>query len=245
MDRWENDQRFQGGAKRIQRGDELGRQVEDDSAQGPVVRAKNADYRGWCPFCVAGKGKSESHRRMEASRDHGHPELHLDYAYMGREAEDRASPILVRKFSKDCWSVTHPVPCKGTQHRWIVGRLVNDVIMSGVQTLVIKSDQEASILDVKNALMIELRSIEGCNVMPEEPQVGVSAGNAVVERSVWEMQSTTRSLIAYAEWVHNTTFEPGSAILAWAVEYSGQVVSRFQRSVSDGKTAYEYRKQNS
>ena len=76
-------------------------------------------------------------------------------AFMGREAEDRASPMLVGKCSKDRWLVTHPVPCTGTQHRWIVGNLVNDMIMSGVQTLVIKSDQEASILDVKNALMRE------------------------------------------------------------------------------------------
>ena len=91
-----------GGRERTQREDELQRQVEDDSAQGPVVRAKrpssapsmdewdghlaagHAEYRGWCPFCVAGKGKSETHRRMEASRDHGHPELRLDYAYMVR-----------------------------------------------------------------------------------------------------------------------------------------------------------------
>ena len=79
--------------------------------------------------------------------------------------------------------------------------------------------------------------------MPEEPPpVGASAANAVIERSVWEMQSTTRALVAYAEWVHGTVFEPGSAILTWAVEFSGQVVSRFQRSVSDGKTAYERRK---
>ena len=70
---------------------------------------------------------------MEASRDHGHPKLHMDYAYVGREAEDRASPILVGKFSMDRWLITHPVPCKGTQHRWIIGKLVNEVIMSGVQ----------------------------------------------------------------------------------------------------------------
>ena len=129
--------RVPGGRERTQREDELQRQVEDDSAQGPVVRAKkapsalrmdewdgqlaagDAEYRGWCPFCVAGKGKSEPHRRIEASRDRGHPELHLDCCYMGREAEDRASPILVGKFSKDGWLVNHPV---------------NDVIMS-VQSL--------------------------------------------------------------------------------------------------------------
>ena len=60
------------------------------------------------------------------------------------------------------------MPCKGTQHRWIVGKLGNDVTMSGVQTLVIKSDQEVAIMDVKNALMRELKSIEGFKVTPEE-----------------------------------------------------------------------------
>ena len=74
--------------------------------------------------------------------------------------------------------------------------------MSGVQTLVVKFDQEASIVDVKNALMRELRGVEGLTVMPEESLVGASAANAVIERSVWEMQSTTRAFVAYAEWVH-------------------------------------------
>ena len=72
---------------------------------------------------------------------------------MGRETEDRALPLLVGKFSKDRWLVTSTVPCKGTQHRWIVDKLVNDVIMSGVQTLVVKSSQEASIIDVQNSLI--------------------------------------------------------------------------------------------
>ena len=99
---------------------------------------------------------------------------------MGRETEDRASPILLGKFSKDRWLITHPVPCKSTQHRWIIGKLVNDVIMSGVQTLVVKSDQEASIVIVKNALLRELRTVMS--------PVGASAANAMIERSVWEMQ---------------------------------------------------------
>ena len=50
---------------------------------------------------------------------------------------------------------------------------------------------------------------------------------------------TTRAIVAYAEWVHETMFEPGSAILAWTVEFSGHVV------VSDGKIRYERRKQKS
>ena len=65
-----------GGRERTQREDELQRQVEDDSAQGPVVSAKSpssapsmdewdghlaaghAEYRGWCPFCVAAKERA-------------------------------------------------------------------------------------------------------------------------------------------------------------------------------------------
>ena len=115
----------QGGRERTEREEQLQRQTDGDAAQGPVVKAKNApsapsldewdghlaaghaEYRGWCPFCVASKGKSEAHRRMEASRDHVYPELHLDYAYMDREAQVRASPTRMGKFSKDRWLITH------------------------------------------------------------------------------------------------------------------------------------------
>ena len=125
-------------------------------------------------------------------------ELHSDYAFFGRETEDRASPILVGRFSKGRWLITHRVPRTSTQHQWIVGKLVNDVIMSGVQTLVVKSDQEVSIVNVKNSLMRELHGVEGFTVVPEESPVGASAANAVIEKSVWEMQSTTRETVAYS-----------------------------------------------
>ena len=165
---------------------------------------------------------------MEASRDHVHPELHLDYACMGREAEDRASPMLVGRFSKDRWLITHTCAvqrysasldhwktCERRDHEW------------RAQTLMVRSDQEVSIVDVKNSLMKELRGVEGLIVMPEE--------SALIERSVWEMQSTTRAIVAYAEWVHEIVFEPGSAILAWAVEFSGQVSASFKEAFRIGR----------
>ena len=98
-----------GRRERIEREEQLQRHIEGDAAQGPVVKAKkvpstpsmdesdghftagHAEYRGWCQFCVAGKGKSEAHRRIEASRDHGEPKLRRDYAYVGRE--DRGQRI--------------------------------------------------------------------------------------------------------------------------------------------------------
>ena len=103
----------------------------------------------------------------------------------------------------------------------------------------VESVQEASILDVKSALVRELRGSEGFKVMQKESQVGASAADAMVEISAWKMQNTARSLIAFVEWVHNTTLVPGSAILAWSVEFPGQMVSRFQGRVSDVKATYE------
>ena len=53
------------------------------------------------------------------------------------DRRDRASMILVPRSWEGRWLVTHPVSCKGTQHRWVVGKLVNDVIMSDMHTLVV------------------------------------------------------------------------------------------------------------
>ena len=124
------------------------------------------------------------------------------------------------------------MPCKGTQHRGLVGKLVNDVIMSGVQTLLIKSDQETSIMDVKNALMRGLRGIEGFKVMPEE--------STQWSKGVYGRCRALRGLLMHTL---SGFIELGSAISAWAEEYSGQVVSGFQRCVSDGAAAYRRRKQ--
>ena len=230
--------------------DQLQRQIEGDTVQGPVVKAMkapsvpsldegdghlaagHAENRGWCPFCVAGKEKV---RLIDGWRRCVTMGIQNSIWITPFWAEKRVTER--RQFSKDCWLITHLVPCKCAPHRWIVGMLVNDAIMSGVQTLVVKSGQEVSIVDVKNSLMRELRGVVGLTVVPEESPVGGSAASAVIERSVWELQSTTRANVACAEWVHHTLFEPGSGISAWTVEFSGQVVIRFRRSVSDGKTA--------
>ena len=95
--------------------EQLQRQIEGDAAQGLVVKAKNAPStpeRGRMGRAFGSRtcrvsrmvsilrcwqGKSEAHRRMDASRDHGHPET----------PTWEEKPILVGRFSKDCWLITH------------------------------------------------------------------------------------------------------------------------------------------
>ena len=64
------------------------------------------------------------------------------------------------------------------------------------------------------------------------------SANALMERSVREMQSTVRTIAAYSEEVHGTTFQSGSASSTLTAEIVGHV-SRSQSSVADVKTACE------
>ena len=113
-----------GGRGRTQRKDELRRQENDDTIQGLVVKAKRAP----------------SAPSMDELDDHlsaGHAEYPGWCPLYVAGRRDRASMILVPRLWEGRWLVTHPVSCKGAEHRWIVGKLVNDVIMSDMHTLVV------------------------------------------------------------------------------------------------------------
>ena len=105
------------------------------------------------------RGKSEE--RFPSSRDQGHLEVCLDCAYMETTTEDRESSISMDRFLEDRWLVARSMKCEGTQYRWITGKLVNEVITSDVQALVVKFDQEVSTIEVKSSLMGELHSVGG------------------------------------------------------------------------------------
>ena len=52
--------------------------------------ATHPQYRGWCPFCVSGRGKVQEHKTLEAERDHQLPTLSIDYGYFGKADEKAA-----------------------------------------------------------------------------------------------------------------------------------------------------------
>ena len=233
-----------GRRERTQR-EELQCQVEDDTAEGMVVKTvtdriftslgqcNDRLTARVCTFRVIDRGKSET--MISSSRDHELLEVLLDRAYA--MAENRESRTC--GFSKDQWLNN-------------VGKLVNEVITSNVQALMVvkfdhevKVDQEASIADVKFICQCkscgELRSVGGSsNVSKESPMT--SAASALIEKSVRETQSTVRTIVAYIAWVYGTTFESGGASSIWTAEIVGHVI-RSQSSVADVKTACE-RKSN-
>ena len=224
-----------GGRQKTQR-DGLQCKVESDAVEGPVVKAtkvlctpslrkeKGQLTAGMCLFRVIDRGKSEA--RLPSSRDQGHLGVCPDRICMHRATRDRESSISVDRFLKDRWLLARSIEVRG-----------NPVSMdSGREVWV---DQEASIVGVKSSLMGELQRVGGSISVPEELQ---DSASAAIEKNVWEMQNVVRSVDAYIEWAHSTTFDLDSAILAWSAEVVGRVVGRSQSGVSEGRTACERRK---
>ena len=129
---------------------------------------------------------------------------------------------------------------------------MSETITSNVQALMVvesdqevKFDQETSIIDVKNTLTGELRSVGVSSNVSKVSLMSASTVNALIERSVREVQSTVRTIVAYIEEVYGTLSDPGSVSSTWIVEIVGHVVIRSQSSVSDVKTACGRRKRKS
>ena len=74
--------------------------------------------------------------------------------------------------------------------------------------------------------------------MSKESPMSASAANALIEKSVREMQSTSSM-------VYGTMSELGCASSTWTVEILGHVIGRSQSSVADVRTACERRKRKS
>ena len=111
---------------------------------------------------------------ISSSRDHEHLEDLQDSACV--MAEDRESWMC--RFSMGRWVIARDKECEDAQRSITVGKLVNEMITSNAQALMVvefdqevRFDQEASITDVNNTVTGDLRSVGGSsNVSKESPK---------------------------------------------------------------------------
>jgi hypothetical protein len=208
-------------------------------------------YRSWCRHCVAGKGKADAHR-SSGTASSTVPTVHMDYGFLGQKLtverlERDTIPFVVVKDGPpplgSRWVDSHVVQSKGVLHEYSAKVVAQDIVRSGYGNFIFKSDGEVSILALKRAAVSEVRRMgHEVTVQPEESPVGDSQKNGYVERAIWEVQSTVRTLIHAANEMHGVEFDVRHPVVAWAVRYAGQLLSRFQKAHDDGKTAFERRK---
>ena len=111
-------------------------------------------FRSWCRFCVMGKSVANPHRSIDKSEE-GIPTVSIDYAFLNEKqeidsGENSGMPVLALKDRKSGMMQSRVVPAKGTD-KFAIKRLVKDIELLGHKKIILKSDNESSILALKKA----------------------------------------------------------------------------------------------
>ena len=220
--------------------------------------AAHLPYRSWCAFCVMGKGKAAPH--FAQSRPDGLPELHLDYCFMSTEDKPLAT-ILVAKEKTSKMLMATVVPLKGASVEFPVKRVLAFLKEIGLENtdVVLKSDQEHSIMDVLNAIAsrrsavskLELAAAPGGGLgietgatsgaarsLMEASPVGSSGSNGFIERAIQDVEGQVRTIKLAFESHIGEEIPSDHNIVPWIVEYAAVSINRGHVS-QDGKSAYE------
>ena len=221
-------------------------------------------YRTWCPHCVRGRGNNQPHVRQEAKDPNkvAVPTVALDYGFMrtkqGRRTdaercmlgEEHMSPMLVLKESRHGLVKAMVVPAKGNAHTWIAKRCYQWIEGLGYPKVIIKSDNEPSIVALVKDIMAcraEHRTTEVqdeaeeqtiMDMIPENSEVGESQSNGMVERAVGSIEGMVRTLKSALEDRIGEKIAPTSNALKWLVEHAAYIYNRHKVG-PDGKTPYE------
>ena len=206
-------------------------------------------FRSWCSHCVRGRGRSFYHKKVSHEADDpSRPVVSLDYGFFGAPGEIPADsvggskmPVLVvrDRFTKGIF--THLVPSKGTEHFYPQAALLRDVKFLGYSRLVLKSDQEPSILALANAVKNTLTS-NGVDCQLESSPKGDSHGmsNGEAESAVGITQGLARTLKDFVEYKSGKVIDPKSPLLGWLIEHVGTLYTlyAYDENAKDGLTPY-------
>ena len=103
------------------------------------------------------------------------------------------------------------VPCKGTSHGYAEPALAHNVLSTGHQKVILQSDQEPSIIDVKHKAGTHIPT----EIVYEESPVGDSN-----ERANQTIQGQIRAIKDCGERQIGATIRLDSSILKWLVRHA-------------------------
>ena len=103
------------------------------------------------------------------------------------------------------------------------------------QTIIVKSDQEASVRVLAEELV---KQRDAGRTIVEESSVGSSGSNGVVERAVQGIEGQIRVILLALEQRVGREVSPEEAIVSFIPEYAAYLLNRLEVG-NDGKTAYE------
>lgn len=190
-------------------------------------------FRPWCLFCVAGKSKTKPHRKR-GDREFTIPEGHMDYMFMESKKDDNhlGMPILVAKDRDSKWVMASVVPRKGRCSH-ACNRLETMLDQLGYRRLVLKSEQEAAIIELKE----DLKRVREEERTMEESPVQDSQSNGFIERAIQEVHGQIRTVKSALEARLGQKITSSHLGLPWLVMHSANTLNRYAIG-EDGRTAY-------
>ena len=173
-----------------------------------------------------------------SSREEGESlEIGIDYGFFGRDGED-VLPILrvkCRNNSTGCLGAT-VVDRKGASD-YATSFLPAFIKSSGFKRILVRSDNERSLLSLIERVMSKLTGVE--LVLMTSPE-GDHAANGLAEVGVREIEAQTRILRSQLEQRLGNRIDEKDPLMSWTPRHAANCVSRY-RLVDDGRTPDQQR----
>ena len=193
----------------------------------------HGSFRAWCAHCVKGRAEAYAHRKD--AEEKGVPVISLDYMYMRGEQErneEKGMPILVIKDGRTKFITAKVVPQKGVND-YAVASCKRAVEQMGYKRVILKSDNEASILALKEAVRRET----DVEIVTEESPVGDHQANGAIENAVKQVQGQFRVLKDALESHYGKRFVEDDIVIPWLIMHAASVINRTRKD-QEGFTAY-------
>ena len=216
-----------------------------------VVEEHRIDHwppRSWCDECNEGHGRERRHGKVPES--HRVAIISIDYAFVTRrgtvvsEGEDgwddeEALKLLIVKDSLSRAVFAHAVPRKGIdEKRYAVDMVVDDVLWLGYAKVILKSDNEPSIVRLLKEALAGLK-VAGLEQAGEEHSPPFdSQANGSVEAAVKLVKCRLRTLKLCLERRIGKKIPPRHPIMAWLAPHAAAIL-RYRSRGDDGKTPHE------
>ena len=206
-------------------------------------------YRGWCPYCVKGRGRNTPHRKGQKGKDDAEvkvPRVSMDYFFMSQQDEKaNTNPIIVMLDEETNDKYARAVGQKGVGVEHEMDWLIKDMSLEmkawwhaggDGSSLILKSDGEKPIVAVREALA----KYHGGRIVPDLPAKGESQSNGAVEEAGKTCREFTRVLKEQLEDKAKVKLESKDDVIQWMVRWGAMLCSRYLCG-HDGRTAYERR----
>ena len=237
--------------------------VMPSAAEVEEHRLTHTPYRSWCESCVRGRGLGEQHRRSE--REHRIAIIGLDYWYMtgaddllrrneldipdtpAGEAtlqEARANGRIVKCILIRCYKTKcvfgHVIPCKGVdEDQYVVSLVMADVQWLGHVRLILKTDQERSLVALIERAMISFKhKVENIETVSTEHSATYdSQANGSTEVGVRNLRGQFRTMRICLQERIGKELPVHHALVSWLLEHTAMIMNAGIRG-EDGLTPW-------